>query len=121
MPATGGTACKHRPTRHMSVSPHRTSVSKGTVDSECAEAAAQRYRGYVWGMIPSCVLCQTCANSTRRIAERERRRPDRLCAAGRLELDDLFDCPSYVRSDELHKALTKRVGRNGRIPDPRSN
>ena len=63
-------------------------------------------------MKSNCVLCRSCANSTRRLEGRERRNPQRLCAAGIPESDNVFQCASYITVDTvipLRVRLTKAL------------
>jgi len=53
------------------------------------------------------VLCRSCANSTRRQKGRERRRPERICAAGIRESDDIFECSSYITVDTVIPLRTR--------------
>ena len=62
-----------------------------------------------------CVLCRSCANSTRRQQGRERRSLERICAAGIRESDDIFQCSSYITVDTvipLRKRLTAALANN---------
>jgi hypothetical protein len=54
-----------------------------------------------------CVLCRSCANSTRRQKGRERRRPERICAAGIPESDNVFECASYITVDTVIPLRTR--------------
>jgi hypothetical protein len=61
------------------------------------------------------VLCRSCANSTRRLLGRERRKPERICAAGIPESDDVFQCASYISVDTvipLRVRLTAALANN---------
>ena len=53
------------------------------------------------------MLCRSCANSTRRQEGRERRSPERICAAGIRESETVFQCASYITVDTVIPLRTR--------------